>query len=154
MTRKELVEQELKIVRMLFEKTKSLDPLFILIHEDHRAVLPVGFANDDHKDILSTAIKELVKKTQPDAVIYMAEAWMIKVSQEEMSKHELPRPSIRKDRIECINVQIEFKTGERFGCTANITRHGHQVELGEFNIADGLMMSGRFTDFYPPTRLQ
>jgi hypothetical protein len=109
---------------------------------------PVKFSNDAQKEIISAGIKELVKLSQPDSVAYASEAWGISLAKGEDFHHH-PRPSEHKDRIEIVMIQIEFITGEKFGCSADIIRSESNVRLGEFKILDAKHSMGRFVDFYP-----
>lgn len=143
---REFVDQELILIRQIFDHLKEIYPMAILVKDDNRYQIPVTFQNNAHKDIVSQGIKDLVKKSEPDVVIYIAEAWMLAVT----SKFDrLPIPSQHPDRIEIVAVQIEFKTGEKFGCHAKILRKNGQPRLDKFEVLRDDTSMGRFCDFFP-----
>ncbi len=148
-TPREIVEVELQLIAVTFNTKKELHPMFILIKDDKRFVCPVSFSNDTQKDIVNLGMRDLVKNTLPDIVVYAAEAWMIVFKK--MPK-ELPRPSTHPDKVEVVIVQIEFKTGEKFSCMADILRNGDDVKLDKFDITSDGTDIGRFVDFFPVTR--
>lgn len=149
MTPRELVEMELQIINLMFEERQEIYPLVIFIKDDQRFGIPAAAENNVHKDIIEQGIKDLVKKSQPDIVIYMAEAWVVIVKNKADRLPILP-PRENPDRLEIVLVQIEFKTGEKFSCDAEILRNGDIAKLNKFNIQDGGVSMGRFMDFFPP----
>jgi hypothetical protein len=151
MTPQEFVDTELKLVKQMFDTQKSIVPMVVMVKDDHRAMMQAEFHSDAQKDSVSQGIKDLVKRSEPDVVVYMAEAWMIKMNElpPEIPRLPLPRPSSHPNRTEIIIVQIEFKTGEKFGCIADILRNGSDAQLGKFEITGTDMSSGRFVDFFP-----
>jgi hypothetical protein len=147
---RQFVEQQLQVIRLLFEEQKELYPTVILIKDNTPYQVNAHYNNEAHKDIVSQGIKDLVKGTQPDAVIFFAEAWMKTIkSREDRIKARL---SLDPDRIEIVTVQIEFKTGEKFGCTAKILRDEKNISLDKFEITGNDFSMGRFVDFFPITR--
>lgn len=146
---RDFVDIELKIVEKMFEAQKEIYPQFIIIKNDERAIVPVYFSSSARKDIIAQGIKDLVKKSEPDVVVYMAEAWVMMVK--EKFDRLLVTPK-HPDRIEIVFVQIEFKTGEKFGCEARIKRLGTETQLEKFEIMDASTSMGRFCDFFPISR--
>lgn len=146
---KDFVDIELKIINMMFEAQKEIYPMVVLIKDDKRFQVPVSYSNSAHKDIVSQGIKDLVRTSDPDVVVYVAEAWT-KVIQGKLDR--LPT-NIAQDpeRIEIVTVQIEFKTGEKYGCSAQILRDG-VPHLSKFEVNPFDLSFGRFTDFFPIKR--
>ena len=148
------VEIELQLITTLFLQQKCVYSMAVLVKEDRRTMLLLPFNNEIQKDLASAALKDLVIRADPDIVVYVAEAWSAHVKPEELKNPNYTRPSERPDRIEIIAVQIEFKTGEKYSCHADIVRNGDSVKLKEFEyIADQNSM-GKFVDFYPPKSVQ
>jgi len=151
---REFVEHELKVISTLFQIQKELYPMVVLIKNDERFKIPVSYNNDAHKDIVSQGIKDLVKKSEPDIVIYMAEAW-VKFIRAKWDR--LPWTAQGAEKHEIVIVQIEFKSGERFTCEAKIIRDpknpDRQVYLDKFEYGQDDMSMGRFVDFFPAKRL-
>jgi hypothetical protein len=147
MTPREFVEDELRHIRNMWDVEKALNATCIFIKDDERAILPCMFRNDMEKEIYSAGIKVMVKETEPDVVVYWCEAWGLTARPEDIDN--VPRPSTHKDRIEILMVQIEFKSGEKFGCSADIIRTNKEVKLSEFEVYDAADAMGRFVDFYP-----
>jgi len=150
MTPRAFVKQELKLVQEMFNVQKSIGPMFIMIRNNQRDVILIDTANDSDKDIASLTLKEIVKMTKPDIVVYMSEAWALYLPKG-TNFEDVTRPMFNPDRIEQLVVQIEFKTGEKFGCSANILRDKGEVKLSEFEIMDAKLSTGKFVDFFPPT---
>src|SRR5260370_3136367 len=73
---RQFVDQELKFITEIFNIQKEVYPMVILLKDDNRYQVPVNFANNARKDIISQGIKDLVKKSEPDVVIFVAEAWV------------------------------------------------------------------------------
>jgi hypothetical protein len=140
------VDLELKLIRYIFDRSKCIEPMIVLVKGDGRTVTPLSFQNDDQKDIVTEGIKVLVKMTDPDIVVYMCEACCVKRTSKDID--EL-RPSDHPNRIEMVIVRIEFKTGEKYDCSANIIRKEEEVLLSEFEVLPGEYTMGRFVDFYP-----
>jgi hypothetical protein len=153
---KEFVDHELRLIEATFEQSKQILPMVVLVKEDQRFIIPVQYENDAHKDILSQGIKDLVKKSEPDVVIYMAEAWSIDykhLRNSVLNKLPLPRPSLHPNREEIVIVQIEFKTGEKYGCQAKILRNQQEPRLDKFTTIKADMSMGRFMDFFPISKM-
>jgi hypothetical protein len=147
---KTFVDQELMLVNKIFNDLKEIRPMAILIKDNHRVCIPTHHANDAQKDIVSQGIKELVKRSEPDTVVFMNEGWMVQMK----GQVDLDiKPSLHADRIEVVIVQIEFKTGEKFGCIADIIRDGKEAKLGKFDITHDQSSMGRFVDFFPPKHM-
>jgi hypothetical protein len=152
MTPSEFVTQELGLIRQTFDQLKVLNPMVVFIKDDRRTIIGVEFHNDAHKDVMSEGIKELVKRSMPDIVIYSAEAWMAVMK--EYKEGITPPPRNHPDRIEIVVVRVEFKTGEKYDCSAKILREKGKAWLDKFDInPDGGMSMGRFVDFYPVRRM-
>ena len=147
-TSRQFVDLELKLVRHIFNDQKCIEPMVVLVKGDTRTLTPVMFQNgdDDSKDIVSEGIKVLVRMFNPDAVVYMCEAWGVKSTKYDLNE---VRPSEHPNRIELLMVRIEFKTGEKYDCSANIIRKEKEVLLSDFEIIPGETTMGRFVDFYP-----
>jgi hypothetical protein len=152
MTPREIVDVELNAVRFLFDTQKEIHPMAVFVRDGEHNMLPLTFDNDYEKDLASNMIRRIVKKENPDAVIYMAEAWSLILKEKELPK-DLPRPSESKDRIEVVIVTIEFKTGEKFSCQARILREKDTVTLDKFDVSQDQMLMGRFVDFFKPEKL-
>jgi hypothetical protein len=147
-TPREFVDIELKLIEKVFDQTHVLRPMIIIVKDNDRYVIPASFQNDLHKDIVSQGIKDLVKKADPDIVIYSAEAWSATL--DEYIDGVTPPASQQPNRVEIIAAQIEFKTGEKYSCQARILRHGDQPpRLDKFEVSTGGMSMGRFVDFFP-----
>lgn len=144
---RKLVDQELKIIRRIFDEQKTVEPMVVLIKDEGRVFTPVSFMNNEHKDIVSEGIKALVGLTDPDVVIYMAEAWCVRGDKD--MRIDGIVPSEHPERTEMIIVRIEFKTGQKYDCIADITREKGIASLTEFTIIPGDCSMGRFVDFYP-----
>jgi hypothetical protein len=121
--------------------------MIVLIKNDQRTAIPVEFHGDAHKDMMSQGIKDLVKRSEPDIVIYSAEAWALTVK--EYEEGVTPRPTNHPDRIEVVIARIEFKTGEKYDCQAKILREKGEARLNKFEVLPGGMSMGRFVDFFP-----
>ena len=122
-----------------------------LIEGDRRFPIPLHYRDDEQKEIVSIGIKNLVKERKPDVVIYIAEAWAVIIKDKIDRLDFIPRPTYHPGRVEQVIAQIEFKTGEKFGCYANIIRDGPNPRLEKFitNDQSRNMSMGRFCDFYP-----
>jgi hypothetical protein len=145
---REFVDIELKLIEKVFDQTHVLRPMIVIIKGNDRYVIPAEFHNDLQKDIVSQGIKDLVKKAEPDIVIYSCEAWSANVA--EYEEGVTPPASQQPNRVEVIAAQIEFKTGEKYSCQARILRHGDQPpRLDKFEVSTGGMSMGRFVDFFP-----
>jgi hypothetical protein len=152
MTPSEFVTQELGFIEKTFNQFNVLSPMVVFVKDNRRTIIAAEFHNDAHKDMVSEGIKELVKRAEPDVVIYSAEAWMIVAK--EYKEGVTIRPSYHPDRIEIVTARIEFKTGEKYDCSAKILREKGKAWLDKFDInPDGGMSMGRFVDFYPVTRM-
>jgi hypothetical protein len=147
MTPHEHVMLELKIINKMFDELKVIQPMVVFIKDDNRIAVAAEFHSDIHKDIVSQGIKDLVAKSEPDVVIYVAEAWAVTLPSGFFQNY--PRPADHKDRVEIICAQIEFKTGEKYSCSAKILREGGNARLDKFEISKGGMTMGRFVDFFP-----
>lgn len=149
---REFVDQELKIIEGIFFARKQINPMVILIKDDRRYPMPVDYQNTAHKEIVSQGIKDLVKRSEPDVVVYMAEAWtkFIRGNIDRIPTSILPSDL---DKEEIVAVQIEFKSGEKFGAEARIIREGRNVHLGPFRILNADLSMGRFVDFFPVKRV-
>ena len=145
------VEQELAVIKYMFSQQKEIYPMVTLIEGDKRFPIPLHYRDDEQKDIVSIGIKNLVKERKPDAVVYIAEAWAVIIKDKTDRLDFIPRPTYHPDRIEQVIAQIEFKTGEKFGCYANIIRDGPIPRLEKFvtNDYSRNMSMGRFCDFFP-----
>lgn len=141
------VEVELGIIRETFNQAKMIPSVLILLKNEERFVLPFAFKNEEHKNVVAAGMRDLVKNTDPDVVIYVSEAWITKFSLDAIRMGKLLKES--KEREEMLTVQVEYKTGEKFGHCAKILRQGSKVRLGEFKSYQP--MGGRFMDFYPTT---
>jgi len=152
MTPREFVDQELSLVAATFAIAKVIRPMVVLVKDGERYAVPAMFQNAAHKEIVAQGIKDLVRTSRPDVVVYMAEARM-KVVQSLIS--ELPTSISQYDdaAIEVVSVVIEFKTGEKFDCDAKITRTLGIPRLEKFKVSDGKFTAGRFADFFPVGRL-
>jgi hypothetical protein len=148
MTIQETIDHAIGLITNFFNKFKYLNAFCLLIKNDKITCVPLSFSNDIQKDIMSAGIKELVKRSDPDTVVYACEAWSIHASKEE-DLDMMIRPSERQDRVEIVMIQIEFRTGEKFGCSADIIRTESSARLGDFKIMDAKYSMGRFADFYP-----
>ena len=146
---REFVENELVVVNHMFNRHKQLYPAVVLIKDDRRYLYPVPLSGNVQKDIVSQGIKDLVRTAKPDVVVYIAEAWMLVLKS---VTDRLTTPSESKDRIEIVVAQIEFKSGEKFGCQAKIIREPSKVYLDKFDIIEGDTSMGRFCDFFPIKR--
>jgi len=148
---KRFVDAELMLVRKLFDTRKEVVPMFVLVRGARHDMVPVMFADDNEKDAVADAVREIVKTIEPDIVLFMCEAWTYQAK--EYDPQTSIRPSLHKDRVEVVTVTVEFKTGEKYMCMANIKRSKDKVSLGEFSVTDGQQNVGRFADFYPPKAL-
>jgi hypothetical protein len=148
---REFVDQELSLISAMFAIQKVVKPMVVLIKDDKRFAVPVYYQNIAHKEIVAQGIKDLVKNSEPDVVIYMAEA-RTKIIQGITS--ELPSSISPHDpqAWEIVNVQIEFRTGEKFGCDAKINRDQGITRLEKFEVHDATRSIGRFADFFPITK--
>lgn len=142
---------ELVLLSSLFEVQKGINPFAIIVKGEDRFLVPLTYKNATHKDIVSQGLKDLVRTMEPDAIVYAAEAWikLVKSVNDEMPTSLADDP----DRGEILMVQIEFKSGEKYSCMANIIREKEDVKLSQFDIKSSEPISGRFCDFYPPRTL-
>jgi hypothetical protein len=147
---RQFIEVELKLINQMFDTQKEIYPMCVLVKDDRRFLVPVSYSSSAHKDIVSQGIKDLVKTSDPDVVVYVAEAWSgtIRSKFDRLPLDVYSNP----ERIEIVMAQIEFKTGEKYGCEAKIIRDGGAPKLGEFKISTGDCSFGRFTDFFPIKR--
>lgn len=145
-TPRDFVDQELRLIEKVFNQAQVLRPMFILVKGADRALVPAAFQNTIHKDLISEGVKDLVKISDPDIVIFAAEAWTATVPD---LNYRGPSPAERPDRIEIIQLRIEFKTGEKFDCQANILREKGVARLSPFRVESGGLAMGRFVDFFP-----
>ena len=148
------VEQELAVISYMFTQQKEIYPMITLVKDGKRFPIPLHYRDDEQKEIVSIGIKTLVKDKEPDVVIYIAEAWDIIIKNKMDRLDFIPRPTYHPDRVEQVIAQIEFKTGEKYGCYANIIRDGPMPRLEKFIMNDNSrnMSMGRFCDFYPIER--
>jgi hypothetical protein len=149
-TPREFVDRELMLMEHVFNEQNVVHPMVVFVKNNQRSGIMVEFRNDLHKEILSESIKELVKRSDPDIVIYAAEAWTVTVPISEYT--ERTRAFNNPNRIEVVVVRIEFKTGEKYDCEAKIIRERGKPRLSKFEVLPGGMSMGRFVDFYPVTR--
>ena len=119
---REFVEMELKVLHELFDAQKEIYPMVVIIKGDNRYQVPVHYENAAHKDIVAQGIKDLVKRSEPDIVIYVAEAWT-KVIRNKFDRIGGGIYAHDPDKYEIVVVQIEFKTGEKFECEAKILKY-------------------------------
>jgi hypothetical protein len=150
-TPREFVDQEIMLIEHVFKCQHVVHPMVIFVKDDKRSAVMAEFRNDLHKQILSDSIKELVKRSMPDIVIYAAEAWVAVVP--DYIEGVTLRPMYHPDRFEVVIVHIEFKTGEKYDCQAKIIRERGEPHLSKFEVLPGGMSMGRFVDFYPITRM-
>jgi len=152
MTPKEFVDQELSLISAMFAVQRVIEPMAVLIKDDQRFGVNAYYENDAHKEIVSQGIKDLVKRSDPDVVVYMAEAYtkVIKGKPGKIPSRILPSDL---EAIEIVTVQIEFRTGEKYGCDAKIYRDQNIPRLGIFEIHQTDMTFGRFMDFFPIGRV-
>jgi hypothetical protein len=150
LTPREFVDQELMLMTHVFNQQTVVHPMVFFVKDGKRSAFIAEFRNDLHKQMLSDGIKELVKRSEPDMVIYSAEAWAAYVP--EYIEGVTPRPINQPNRIEIVIVHIEFKTGEKYDCQAKIIREKGKAHLDKFEILPGGLSMGRFVDFYPVTR--
>jgi hypothetical protein len=149
---REFVAKELKMVELMFTTQKEIYPMVVLIKDNERFAVPVSYKNAAHKDIVSQGIKDLVKGSEPDIVIYMAEAWT-KIIKDKLDRLPTGIAPNDPDKYEIIVVQIEFKSGEKFGAEAKIIREEQKVYLEPFKLIDADFSMGRFVDFFPIKRV-
>jgi hypothetical protein len=150
-TPRAFVDFELQLVNKMFNEQKEIYPLFVIVKGTERFLVPVVFKNEVHKEIVAQGIKDLVKKAEPDVVVYIAEAWVVIVRNK---LDRMPIPNRDPNRIEVVTVIIEFKTGEKFGCEARIVREiGLPPRLENFKVHDNHLGMGRFCDFFPITQV-
>jgi hypothetical protein len=145
---REFVDQELSLVAAMFAVQKAIDPMAVLIKDDQRYPVNAHYESDAHKAIVSQGIKDLVKRSDPDVVVYMAEAY-IKVIKGKRGVIPARISPSDLDALEIVVVQIEFRTGEKFSCDAKISRDRGLVRLEKFEIHDAVASFGRFMDFFP-----
>ena len=145
---REFVDQELSLIAATFAIQKVIEPMVVLVKDDKRYAVPVHYQNSAHKDIVSQGIKDLVKNSDPDVVVYMAEAYtkVIKGKPGVIPARILPSDL---EAIEIVTVQIEFRTGEKYGCDAQIKRDKGITRLEKFEINNTDKSFGRFMDFFP-----
>ena len=144
---REFVDSELILVRKMFEIQKVIHPMIVLIKEDSRYAVPVELPDNARKDIIAQGIKDLVKKAEPDVVVFLAEAWTT------VMRNMADRFLHSVERHEIIHVLIEFKTGEKYGCAAKIIREKGEPRLEKFDVVPNDISMGRFCDFFPIGRL-
>lgn len=142
------VEYELSLITQLFDHQKEIYPFVVLVKEERRYQIPANTSNAANKDIVSQGIKDLIKKTQPDLVVYCAEAWMNVVT----DKLDRIKKQFQTEHIEIVLVHIEYKTGEKFGRAARIKRNGQSARLAKFQPMGDDLTQGRFMDFFPVVR--
>lgn len=147
MNQREQIDLELYLIGELFDALEGINPMFVTMRGTEREIVPVLFRNDFEKDIVSEALKRLVEATQPDYVVYASEAWSAAYPKGQFPKGT-PRPSQNPNREEVLIVQIEFKTGETYGCCAKIIRDEKTVKLSEFKVNKIAIQTGRFANFY------
>jgi hypothetical protein len=150
LTPREFVDQELMLMEHVFNQQNVVHPMIVFVKDNRRSAFIAEFRNDLHKEMLSEGIKELVKRSEPDMVIYSAEAWVTYLP--EYIEGVTTRPMHHPDRIEMVVVHIEFKTGEKYDCQAKIIREKGVAHLDKFEVLPGGLSMGRFVDFYPVTR--
>jgi hypothetical protein len=146
MTPQEFVDQELRNINEIFESRQEIWPVVVLVKDDQRFQIPVKWNNAAHKDVIAQGIKDLVKKSEPDVVVYMGEAWMTRT---ESVADRMPIPGRKPERFGIVLVQIEFKSGEKFGNYAKIMRNGADAHLNRFKSIKNDLSANRFMDFYP-----
>jgi hypothetical protein len=149
---REFVDYELSLIAATFAIQKAIEPIAVLIKDDQRYAVNAYCENEAHKEIVSQGIKDLVKRSEPDVVVFMAEAYtkIIKGRRGVIPARISPSDL---EALEIVSVQIEFKTGEKFGCEAKINRDRGIVRLEKFEIHDASTDFGRFTDFFPIKRV-
>ena len=147
MTPRRLVELELKLANMMFDQLKVIHPMVVFVKGEQRAMMPAEFHSELDKDQLAQTVRELVKRSEPDCVVYIAEAWAVISTKEEVEKGL--RPMHHPNREEIVFLQIEFKTGEKYSCEARIVREKGEARLDKWNVKSDAFSVGRFVDFYP-----
>jgi len=154
---REFVDAELKAIHQKFDEKKEIYPTVVIVKGNERFPIPVAYQNTAHRDIISQGIKDLVKKSDPDIVIYVAETWakLIRTAKDRFSSAHSDL-----DREEFLVVHIEFKSGEKYSCEARIAtspvynKEDLKIEhnkrsLAEFQFMDYDKTMGRFCDFFP-----
>jgi hypothetical protein len=148
---REFVDLELKLLHQIFDIQQEIYPMAILVKDGKRFQVPVNYSNTAHKEIVAQGIKDLVKKSDPEIVIYVAEAWA-KVIRDKFDRLEVGVSVHDPDKYEIVVVQIEFKTGEKFGAEARITMYEGKRLLKDWEVVDAYSSMGRFVDFFPTKR--
>jgi hypothetical protein len=149
---REFVDKELQIIGIMFKTQKEIYPMVVLIKDNERFQIPFSYKNAAHKEIVSQGIKDLVKKSEPDVVVFMAEAWS-KIIKDKLDRIPLGISPNDPDKHEILIVQIEFQSGEKFSAEAQIIREGQETHLAPFMYADSSMSMGGFMDFFPIKRV-
>ncbi|HEY1249065.1 MAG TPA: hypothetical protein VGE97_08770 [Nitrososphaera sp.] len=150
MTPRELVDAELGLINLMFEKQHEIYPMCVIVKDHERYLIPVSLPNNARKDVIAQGIRDLVKRSNPDIVIFVAEAW-VTIVKSKLDRMQIPPYS--HEKVEMISAHIEFKTGEKYGCEARIIREpGKLPRLEKFDVTDGKYDMGRFCDFFPIER--
>lgn len=145
----DVVEYELKQLTVFFLTQKEVYPTFIVIKDDKRFVMPASFQNAAQKDIISQGMKDLVKKSDPDYVVYVSEAWIAPIR---TKMERLTSVSKANDRKEILMIVIEFNSGTKHCRFAYVLREGNDVRLTKFEKLESDLTSGRFMDFFPTVK--
>jgi len=147
---REYVDLELKLLHQIFDIQQEIYPMAVIVKDGNRFQVPINYTNAAHKEIVAQGIKDLVKKSDPDMVVYVAEAWA-KIVRDKLDRLDIAAHD--PDKYEIVVVQIEFKTGEKYGAEAQITMYEGKRLLKDWEIVDCNMSMGRFMDFFPAKRL-
>jgi hypothetical protein len=148
---REFVDLELKLLHQAFNLQQEIYPMVVIIKDDKRFQVPVNYTNEAHKSIVAQGIKDLVKKSDPDIVVYVAEAWT-KIIRDKLDRLEVGISATDPDKHEIVLAQIEFKTGEKYGAEALIIKYEGKRLLKDWMIIDSSTSMGRFVDFFPIKR--
>lgn len=69
----------LHMIEQTWMRTGELQPMAFIGNKAHVGILPMRFTTPETKDIYAEAIRALVKKTDADFVVFVAESWTLAI---------------------------------------------------------------------------
>jgi hypothetical protein len=119
----------LEFAKETYRETGKFMPMVIGLSNTGRFVVPFHWIDDNEKYKLADAIKKKFKDLGVIAIIFMTEAWSLKIKHPALYTEETLRPSQHPDRIEVFIMNYTDKKGTK-GLVMPIIREGNEVTLG------------------------
>lgn len=141
------VEFTVNFVKGLFKETGRVSPMAVGITESgEKRVVLAPWRNDEEKVRCIAGVSALFRSQGVKEIVFMTEAWGIKLDKEEVGKPFL-RPSENPNRYEMVTIVYTSAT-EGIFVTMPITRVGSKASLGEPEVQIGDYKDSLFGDYF------